>query len=101
MNRYEKISHMEVILDNHQQLLDQFLPLLEAFSEHQKEYRRLAKYYGSNQFIKDYDAANSPSFPRDLKCGVLSEDTVYNLLVENRQAALRMLEIASDILKHE
>lgn len=101
MNLYEHISQMEAILDSHQALLDQLEPMLDAFSAHQAEYRRLAEYYGSEQFLKDYDASNSPSFPQDIKCGVLSEDAVYNLLTDNHQIVLRMLEIALDILKNE
>ncbi|MGI6689099.1 MAG: DUF4298 domain-containing protein [Christensenellales bacterium] len=101
MNPYEHISWMEAILDSHQTLLDQLKPLLDAFSAHQKEYQQLAAYYGSEQFMKDYDASNTPSFPKDIKCGVLSEDAVFNLLADNHQTALRMLEIALNILKNE
>ncbi|MGI6259022.1 MAG: DUF4298 domain-containing protein [Anaerolineaceae bacterium] len=92
---------METILDDHQALIDQLEALLKAFSEHQKEYRQLADYYSSQQFLTDFDEANSPDFPKDIKCGVLSEDAVFNLLTENHQIALQMLEIALNILKDE
>jgi antirestriction protein len=101
MKSYEHISKMETILDDHQALIDQLEALLKAFSEHQKEYRQLADYYSSQQFLTDFDEANSPDFPKDIKCGVLSEDAVFNLLTENHQIALQMLEIALNILKDE
>lgn len=101
MKTYEHITQMENILDDHQALIDQLEPLLEAFSEHQQKYNHLAEYYSSQQFLEDFDEANTPSFPKDIKCGVLSEDAVYNLLTENHQIALRMLEIALTILKDE
>ena len=101
MKSYEHIIKMETILDDHQALIDQLEPLLKAFSEHQKEYRQLADYYSSQQFLTDFDEANSPDFPKDIKCGVLSEDAVFNLLTENHQIALQMLEIALNILKDE
>ncbi len=101
MKSYEHISKMETILDDHQALIDQLEALLKAFSEHQKEYRQLADYYSSQQFLTDFDKANSPDFPKDIKCGVLSEDAVFNLLTENHQIALQMLEIALNILKDE
>lgn len=101
MNPYGHISEMETILDHHQALLDQLNPLLVTFSEHQAEYRRLAEYYTSEQFMKDYEVSNAPSFPKDIKCGVLSEDAVYNLLADNHQIAIRMITIALDILENE
>lgn len=101
MKSYEHITKMETILDDHQAIIDQLEPLLEAFSKHQEEYNQLADYYSSEQFLKDYDESNTPSFPKDIKCSVLSEDAVYNLLTENHQIALRMLEIALNILKDE
>lgn len=101
MNRYERISRMEGILDHHQELIDQLQPALCAFSEHQKECRKLAEYYSSEQFMKDVDASKKPSFPADLKCGVLSEDAVYNLLADNHQLAIQLITIALDILENE
>lgn len=101
MKSYEHISKMETILDDHWALIDQLEALLKAFSEHQKEYRQLADYYSSQQFLTDFDEANSPYFPKDIKCGVLSEDAVFNLLTKKHQIALQMLEIALNILKDE
>ena len=82
MKSYEHISKMETILDDHQALIDQLEALLKAFSEHQKEYRQLADYYSSQQFLTDFDEANTLDFPKDIKCGVLSEDAVFNLLTK-------------------
>lgn len=101
MKSYEHITQMENIFDDHQALIDQLEPLLEAFSEHRQKFNQLADYYSSQQFLEDYDEANTPEFPKDIKCGVLSEDAVYNLLTDNYQIALRMLEIALSILKDE
>lgn len=99
MNRYERIARMESILDAHQALVDQLEPLLDAFAAHQKTYRRLIAYYDSPQFLRDHEASNRGDFPKDLKCGVLSEDAVFDLLGDNRRLAARMLDIAADILK--
>ena len=101
MNRYERITRMEAILDHHQSLIDQLRPLLESFSKNQKEFRKLVNYYGSEPYYKDRDASNKPSFPADFKCGVLSEDAVYNLLMDNRQMALQMIAAALDVLENK
>ncbi|WP_373724303.1 DUF4298 domain-containing protein, partial [Bacteroides heparinolyticus] len=34
-----------------------------------------------------------------VKCGVLSEDAVYNMIGDNYDTAVRMLEVATGILK--
>lgn len=101
MSRYDHIIRMESILDTHQSLLDWLEPLLEAFEKHQEEYRQLIAYYDSPQFLADYEASNSSSFPKEIKCGVLSEDAVFNLLGDNRRIAERMLAIGTKILKEE
>ena len=37
--------------------------------------------------------------PADLKRGVLTEDLIYDVLVGNRENAIRMLELGTEILK--
>ena len=42
----------------------------------------LLRYYEGGQWRKDYELDEQGLLPRDLKRGVLSEDAVYNLLLE-------------------
>ena len=44
--------------------------------------RRLSDYYSSLAWKRDYAADEAGLFPKDLKCGVLSEDGIYDLLNE-------------------
>ena len=39
------------------------------------------------------------ALPEDVKAGVLSEDLVYDAITDLRDAAFRMLELGTDILK--
>ena len=51
--------------------------------------------------MSDYDDSNSGKLPKGLKCGVLSEDAVYDLLTDERRIAIQMMETALTILKGE
>ncbi|HNZ63612.1 MAG TPA: DUF4298 domain-containing protein [Bacillota bacterium] len=99
MNPCEKIVKMESILDRHQALIDQLNQLLDDFELSQKEYHALRDYYSSAQFLEDVRMSNENLLPSDLKCGVLSEDAVFDLIGDNFNTAVRMLELATDIIK--
>ena len=47
----------------------------------------------------DRDADAEGKLPEDLPRGVLSEDLIYDVIIGNRDNALRMLELGTEILK--
>ena len=57
---------------------------------------RLFSYYGSDAWYEDRNG----DVPNNIPAGVLSEDLVYNQITAIRDAALQMLELATDILKN-
>ena len=57
---------------------------------------RLFDYYGSSEWYEDREA----EAPKDVPAGVLSEDLVYDQIIELRDMAYHMLELATDILKN-
>ena len=72
---------------------------LEDYASIQAKIHRLSKYYGSDQWYDDRAVDDAGKLPADLKRGVLTEDLVFDVLTGNRDNALRMLEIATQILK--
>ena len=42
----------------------------------------LRRYQESGQWLKDYESGERGEFPSDLKRGVLSQDGLYNLLID-------------------
>ncbi len=42
----------------------------------------LSSYYASKQWIKDYDDYDKGIIDKNIRCGVLSQDAIYNLLEE-------------------
>lgn len=57
-------------------------------------YRRLSDYYQSEQWMADHEASNAGELPEGLLCGVLSEDAVYDLFIDQRELALYLAKTA-------
>lgn len=47
--------------------------------------RKLEAYYGSPDWLTDKEMQESGALPEGLRCGVLSEDAVYDLLTEESE----------------
>ena len=74
MNQIERITHMETILNEAKETVSS---LVEA-------------YYSGGRWRQDYDDDCAGKIPSDLKRGVLSEDAVYNLLIDNHDLLERL-----------
>lgn len=95
----ERIEKMESLLDKCAAVVCEFSDALEKFEAIQEMIGKLSRYYGSAEWFSDFDDSNSGKLPDGIKCGVLSEDSIYDLLAENRALAIEMLEVATKILK--
>ena len=71
---------MERILDSAQRAVQ--LKDLEKINLMSDEIKELINYYESDSWLKDFEADEAGLIPNDLKRGVLSEDAVYNLLLD-------------------
>lgn len=100
MKQEERIEKMETIFDNSLELLEKLESILTDFENNQKQYKELFEYYYSEDWHKDAEFSNKEDFPKDLKCGVLSQDSIYNLIGDNHQVAIRMLELATKMIKY-
>ena len=99
MEQIERITQMEACLDASEQAIRELSEALSAFEEVQTKYRQLSDYYGSDQWMQDYEDDEAGKFPKDLKRGVLSEDAVYDLITENRELLVRMLRLVTSALE--
>ena len=95
----ERIEKMESQLDECAAVVREFSGALEKFEAIQGKIAELSQYYGSAEWFSDFDDSNSGKLPTGLKCGVLSEDAVFNLLADNNALAIDMLELVTKILK--
>ena len=83
MEQITRIMHMEQILDEVTEVIASLSESLEQYELIQDRLQELSAYYGSTQWRADFDDDHAGRLPRDLKRGVLSEDAVYNLLMEH------------------
>ena len=76
---------MESILDEARRRMDQAGERPEALLDYQPEIKKLAKYYASSNWKKDFALDEEGLLPKDLKRGVLSEDGIYDVLERNKE----------------
>lgn len=96
-NREDKITQMEKDLNEAGQAVQRFSEAWEEFKEAQEKMKCLAEYYGSPEWFQDLEAYEKGELSEDLKCGVLSEDLIYNLLMENDELVKEVQETMQKI----
>ena len=101
MEQIERIREMENCLDASEKAIRELSEALSAFEAVQPMYRKLSKYFGSDLWMQDYEDDEAGKLPRDLKRGVLSEDAVYDLIMENRELLVRMLNLVAGALESD
>ena len=99
MEQIERITEMEGCLDASEKAIRQLSEALSAFEEVQDRYGKLSDYFGSQEWMQDYADDEAGKLPRDLKRGVLSEDAVYDLIIESRELLVRMLKLVTGALE--
>ncbi len=92
----ERIARMEACLDECASAVKSLSNQLDRIDALREEMGELFLYYGSEDWYEDREK----ELPEGVKAGVLSEDAVYDLITDVRDASFRMLEIAADILKN-
>ncbi len=92
----KRIARMEACLDECASAVKSLSNQLDRIDALREEMGELFLYYGSEDWYEDREK----ELPEGVKAGVLSEDAVYDLITDVRDASFRMLEIAADILKN-
>lgn len=85
---------MEQRLDCVSQAVMRLSAALDDYDQVQTSLRELKTYYGSSEWKQDYADDEAERLPRDLKRGVLSEDSIWNLLDDCRNLNSRLKDIA-------
>ena len=94
------IREMEAALDECAGAVEALSRQLDRMEALRDEMTRLFAYYGSEDWHDDRALDEQGLLPDGLRRGVLSEDLVYDVITDLRDAAFRMLEQATDILKN-
>ena len=99
MNQIERITIMEQYLDTAKAALKTYSEALREYREIQPKLRKLAEYYSGEDWRNDFEDDSAGILPSELKRGVLSEDGVYNLLIDNTELQSETLEVIAEILR--
>lgn len=98
-DKFAHISEFEKNLEFQQNVLENLENVLNTMKKSLVEYEKLVEYYYSDQRDKDLEADQKGEIPKNLKRAVLSEDEIYNMMIGYRESAIKMLEIATAMLK--
>ena len=85
-----RIKRMESYLDEATLTVKELSRALEKYEKVAKKYYKLEDYYGGSDWRMDFEADEAGLIPHEIKRGVLSEDAVYNLIVEHKELIRRM-----------
>lgn len=96
--RLKNIAKKEEILNKMETFLGEANGFLEKWKEMNEEYQSLTDYYFSEQWREDFEASNQGEISK-IPHGVLSEDAIYNTLIEQKDLAIRLLKLATKILE--
>ena len=96
MTQIERIAYMENILDKGNSAINELLAAIEKYNSINQELDELINYYSSPLWKQDFDDDSAGKLPRDLKRGVLSEDTVYDLISDRRRLIAEITALVSE-----
>jgi len=77
-----RVQKMEGYLDEILKFLENYPCEVKEDKKIQAKWKVLIDYYENGQWLADYECDERGELPKDLKRGVLAEDTIYNLVGE-------------------
>lgn len=101
MEQIERIKTMEQHLDKASAAVKAMSEALDLFCEAQESLEIIDDYLCSDEWEQDFADSEAGRLPKDLKCGVLSEDGIWDVLDTNRELNCQMLEIVANHLRNE
>lgn len=85
MNQMERITYYEALLDQVKEELVGMKTKKDASEQFGKYLQALDEYYGSVIWFQDYNTDLAGELPADLKRGVLTEDGIYDVLMDYQE----------------
>ena len=82
LEQIERIHYMEQLFDFVWKAMKEVPMNQNVYAKTKEAIDILSEYYNSNNWKQDFTDDESGLLPKDLKRGVLSEDGIWNLLVD-------------------
>ncbi len=92
----ERITVNETRLERCGEAVSALGQALSQYISVKEDLRKLEAYYGSPDWLTDKEMQESGALPEGLRCGVLSEDAVYDLLMEDGALKKALQALLSD-----
>ena len=100
MDQIERIKTMEEHLNKASQAVKALSETLDLYTEAVESIETIDDYLVSDEWQQDFNDSEAGKLPKDLKCGVLSEDGIWNVVDTSRELNCQMLEIVSTMLRN-
>lgn len=92
---------MEEHLDKASQAVKALSDALDLYTDAMESIETIDDYLVSDEWQQDFNDSEAGNLPKDLKCGVLSEDGIWNVIDTNRELQAQMLEIIANHLRND
>ncbi len=92
-DRIDRITRMEAVLNDSAAAAEALSAALDAYEALLPQMQALEAYYTGPQWLDDHDADAKGLIPQDLRRGVLTEDAVYDLLIDLDGIRRRMAQL--------
>ncbi len=93
----DRIKQMEELLDEGNQVVAEFYKAYSNYVKYQEKMNVLFDYYVNGNYQEDFKADSEGLIPKDLKRGVLDEDSVYDLIYDNKYIKEELLKKVEEI----
>jgi hypothetical protein len=101
MDQIERIKTMEEHLSKASQAVKALSDALDLYAEAMESIETIDDYLVSDEWQQDFNDSEAGRLPKDLKCGVLSEDGIWNVVDTSRELNCQMLELVATHLRNE
>lgn len=101
MDQIERIKTMEEHLNKASQAVKALSDALDLYAEAMESIETIDDYLVSDEWQQDFDDSEAGRLSKDLKCGVLSEDGIWNVIDTSRELNCQMLELVATHLRNE
>ncbi|MBP5688898.1 MAG: DUF4298 domain-containing protein [Muribaculaceae bacterium] len=101
MEQIERIKTMEEHLNKASQAVKALSDALDLYAEAMESIETIDDYLCSDEWQQDFNDSEAGRLPKDLKCGVLSEDGIWNVVDTSRELNCQMLELVATHMRNE
>lgn len=98
---YKHIEKYTQTYENYKELLEKINEILDQLDKDRKDFDKLVEYYYSEEFRRDFDASNEGKIDPSINQGILTEDSIYDLMGDDYYLALRFLDLANRMIQQK